>query len=258
MSNVFVCFKCSRQVDGLRIAPDLSVDISGAKYEVGEYDMRAIEAAVDLARQGESDAIGLTFGVMNSKAPIIDAGARGLKEVVWVNDPASNNADGFVTARVLAAVIQKLGSFNAIVCAEGAADTYAHQTAPRLAAILDLPLVSNVVSMQIEKGFLVAVRQLRDMRETVEVSLPAVVSVKPEVHEAVIPGMKAILNAKKMPVEELDCAALSLQAGSLEPKTRHMALKGYAAQRKKVVFDGGTLVERVDKLVDALVHEGVI
>lgn len=258
MPDIAVCFKCTRQAEDLRIAPDLTVDVTQARFEVGEYDMRAIEEAVELATQTGGNAIGITFGSMDSKAPILDAGARGLAEVIWVNDATSEKADGYVTSQVLAACLRRIDDLGMVICAEGAADTYAHQVAPRLAAKMSVPLITSVDELETDGSIVRAQRQLKDTRETVETTLPAVIAVNPEVHEATIPGMKAIIAAKKMPLTELSCGQLGLTVDELEPKTSVMPMKGYVAQRKRVIFDEGTTEEKVHALIDALSEEGVI
>jgi electron transfer flavoprotein beta subunit len=244
--------------EDLRIGADLSVDLSRAKGKISDYDRNAIEAARLIADAENCDAIGLTFGAADTKPSLKDALARGLKQVYWVNDKIAEGADGFVTAIVLAGAIGRIGDFSLVICAEGASDTYAHQVGPRLGALLDIPVVSYVMSMKIEGNVLKAVRRLEGVTESVEVELPAIVTVLPEINGAPIPGLKAVLDAGKKPSTEWHIADLVLTEADTLSKTTVTALKGYAMDRKNVLFTDGGTEEKVHALVAALRKEGVL
>ncbi len=86
-----------------------------------------------------------------------------------------------------------------VICAEGSSDVYARQTAPRLGAALDWPVITSVSHMTIAGNTLTAKRTLDDCVETVQVALPAVVAVLPEMNEAPLPSLKAVIGAAKNP-----------------------------------------------------------
>jgi electron transfer flavoprotein beta subunit len=99
-----------------------------------------------------------------------------------------------------------------------------------------------------------AVRKLDDCLQTVEVELPAVVAVLPEINSAPIPGLKAVMAAGKKPVTEYKSADLGVD---LTPKTQVTAFKGYVMQRKNIILSGD-VGENVAALVAALRKEGVL
>ena len=256
MQKVISCYKWVKSEEDIRINPDLSIDLGRAKGKISDYDRNAIEAARIAAGVLGADAVGLTYGGPDAASSTKEALSRGLKEVFRVNDEVATEADGFVAASVLAAAVRKINDYKLIVCSEGAADTYAHQVGPRLAALLDLPVVSFVIGMKIEGNKLTAVRKLEHNAETVEVELPCVVTVLPEINPAPIPGLKAVLEAAKKPVTVWQYADLGL--GCLARKTSLISLKGYFMSRKNVVFDEGSAAEKVGALLEALKKEGVL
>jgi electron transfer flavoprotein beta subunit len=142
-----------------------------------------------------------------------------------------------------------------IICAEGASDTYARQTGPRIGALLDLPVVTSVGKLEISGNTLIATRVLDDCLQKVKVELPAVVAVLPEITSAPIPGLKAVLAAGKKPVTELKAQDLGVD---LTPKSRVTEIKGYMMDRKNIIFNEGETAERVNNLVAALRKEGVV
>lgn len=259
MSNVIVCFKWVKAEDDLRIDPaTLAVDLSKAKGKISDYDRNAIEAARIASETTGGEAIALTFGAADAKTSLKDALSRGPKQAFWVNDPSAENADGFVTANMLAAAIKKIGGYSLVVCAEGAADTYAHQVGPRIGALLDMPVVSFVKEMKIEGNKLTAVRKLEDSLEQVEVDLPAVVTVLPEINPAPIPGLKSVLDAGKKPVTELKAQDLELADGDTKRGTEVVSFKGCSMTRKRIMISEGDAKEKVNALVAALKKEGVL
>lgn len=259
MSKIIVCFKWVKIEEDIRIEPGtLNVDLSRAKGKISDYDRNAIEAARLAAEASGGEAVALTFGTADAKASMKDALSRGPKQGFWVNDGCAESADGYVTANVLSAAIRKIGDFSLVVCAEGAADTYAHQVGPRIGAVMDLPVISYVKEMKIEGNKLFAVRKLENSLENVEVELPAVVTVLPEINSAPIPGLKAVLDAGKKPVTEFAAQDLGLSDEETRRKTNVVSFKGCSMSRKKVVFAEGDAKERVDALVSALKKEGVL
>ncbi len=259
MSKIIVCFKWVKAEDDLRIdLASLNVDLSKAKGKISEYDRNAIEAARLASDASGGEAVALTYGAADSKPSLKDALSRGPKQGYWVNDQSAEQADGFVTANVLAAAISKISDYSLVVCAEGAADTYAHQVGPRIGALLDIPVVSYVKEMKIEGNRLTAVRKLENSLETVEVELPAVVTVLPEINAAPIPGLKSVLDAGKKPVTEFSIQDLEISAEDIQRRTVVESFKGCSTSRKKIMFTEGDAKERVNALVAALKKEGVL
>ena len=63
-----------------------------------------------------------------------------------------------------------------------------------------MPIATSVVGLSVRGGIATATRALEDCVETVELGLPAVVSVTPDFATPRIPGMKDILAAGKRPM----------------------------------------------------------
>lgn len=256
MSNVVACYKWVINEADIKFNADQSVDFSKAKSKISEYDKNAIEAAVQVAKLLNGKAIGMTFGDQKSKPSLKDALSRNLDEACWINSDLVNGADGFVTSKALSAAVNKLEDVKMVICAEGSSDVYARQTAPRIGALLDWPVITSVIKMEINGNTLVAERKLEDRQQTVQVELPVVVAVLPEINEAPLPGLKAVLAASKKPVAEYSAADLGV--AELQPKTHNDALKAYVMIRKNIMLTEGTAAEKIKALVDILNKEGLI
>lgn len=256
MPTIVACYKWVVDEADLKINADSTIDDSKAKWKISDYDKNAIEAAVLLAPTVGGKAAVLTFGAGQAKASLKDALSRGPEEAYWVNSSLAGAADGFVTGKVLAAAIGKIPDVQLVICAEGSSDSYARQTAPRVGAVLNWPVVTMVSKLSIEGGRVIAERTMADCKETVQVVLPAVVSVLPEINPAPIPGLKSIIAAGKKPVTELD--AVQLGISELESKVCVKERKAYTTTRKNVVISGSDTDSKVRELVARLKKEGVL
>lgn len=254
MSNIVACYKWVADEADLKIAADLSVDASKAKGKISDYDRNAIEAAMQIAALTGDKPVTLTFGNAKTKQSLKDALSRGPKEGYWINADEADQADGAVTAKALTAAIRKIGDVQLVICAEGASDTYARQTAPRIAAELDWPLVSSVSELSIAGRTITATRKLDDCLEIVQVDLPAVIAVLPEANQPTIPGLKAVMEAGKKPMHEIKGSDLGID---YKPLTQVRATKGFVMNRKNILLEGAA-ADQVKELAAALRKEGVL
>ncbi len=255
MSKIIACYKWVADEADIKINPDMSVDTKKAKGKISDYDKNAIEAAVQAGTALGAKPVTLTFGNSQAKQSLKDVLSRGPEEGYWINAEEASQADGSVTAQALAAAIEKIGDYTLIICAEGASDTYARQIAPRIAAILRLPVITSVCQLEFNGNNLLATRKLDDCLEKVKVELPAVVAVLPEANNPPIPGLKAVMAAGKKPVTEFQGSDLGID---FTPKSQVTEFKGYMMNRKNIIFNEGSAGEKVKALAAALRKEGVI
>ena len=253
MSNAIACFKWVLDDADISVNPDLSVNYARARYCLSEYDKNAIEAAAQLSEALGGKALGLTFAVDVPKQLQKDALSRRLDELEYVKDPAAAGANAQTTAAALAAALKGIEDVGIVICAEGSQDAFARQIPGRVAAALDLPLVTSVSAYAVEDGVLKATRRLDTCMQNVSVQLPCVIAILPEANTVPIPGMKAVLAAGKKPVNEKSLADL----GVAPVASGAVAQTGFVASRKGINIDGSA-EEMAAKIKEALVKEGVL
>ena len=200
--NIIVPIKVLADDQDIVVAADRSLDDSKAHRIVSTYDLNAIEAAVQLASAHEDSKV-VCVSVADAKADDskLKKGilARGVDELVMIADDACADLDAHATAAMLARLVDGLDAADLIVCGDGSADNYAQQVDVQLAARLGLPSVNGATKIEAGSGSVTVERTLEDVVEVVEVPLPAVVSVAPDIALPRIPGMKDILAAGKKP-----------------------------------------------------------
>lgn len=217
MMKIAVAIKVVPDDQDIQIGADGSLDYSKAPQIVSVYDLNAIEAAAQLAEEvGDSQIYAITVGgtkIDDSKLKKSIL-ARGADELYMAIEDSSADLDARATALRLNALIDEIGEIDVVFAGDGSADNYAQQVDVQLGVALGWPSVNAVTSVKSQNSTLVLRRSLEDEVEVVEVPLPAVVAVTPDVGLPRIPGMKDILAAGKKPMSIV--AAASQVASSIE------------------------------------------
>ena len=201
--NIVAAFKVVPDDQDIQVSADGTLDYSKAKNTVSAYDLNAIEAAAQLAAANEgSNVVAVTVGgadIDDSKLKK-NVLARGVDELYMTADDACKGLDARATAVALAELVSKVGAFDVVLCGDGSADNYAQQVDVQLADALGLPVVTAVSAVSVEGAVATCDRMLETQLQTVQVDLPAVISVVPDIALPRIPGMKDILAAGKKPM----------------------------------------------------------
>ena len=200
--NIVAAFKVVPDDQDIQVSADGTLDYSKAQNTVSAYDLNAIEAAAQLAAANEgSKVIAMTVGgagIDDSKLKK-NVLARGVDELYMTADAALADLDANAAAGALAELVAKVGGYDVILCGDGSADNYAQQVDVQLADALGLPVVTAVSAVSVEGAVATCDRMLETQLQTVQVDLPAVISVVPDIALPRIPGMKDILAAGKKP-----------------------------------------------------------
>ncbi len=235
--------------------------IEGVKHVISELDKRALEAALRLKEKHGGEVLALSLGGPETKTVMLEALAMGADGAYIVDDEGLRDLDAYGTSKVLAAAIDKIGDYSLIICGEMSLDSLSAQIGPRVAQLLGVSMVSYARELELLEGKrLRAVRDLEDVDEVVEVELPAVVSVVREVNEPRIPTLMSIMRARRKPTTVWDASAIGVDAEALKAERAVEVLEVEAplVERKRRIIEGETVEEKVERLVEALVDEGVL
>jgi electron transfer flavoprotein beta subunit len=237
--NIVACYKYVLDEADIRIDPESKRALTDrAKRKISEYDRNAIECAVSLAEALGGTAAVVTAGTAAAQPSLKDALSRGPESAAFVQDEAIGTTDSAGVSRVLAAAIKSLGQVDLVVCGEGSSDNYSRQVGPRVGQLLGIPVVTCVNKIGIEGDVARCERKLDDGVEVVEVSLPALVSVLPDLNVPRIPGLKQILAASKKPVQRFSIIDLALTVDDIAPKSQRVEMVGVTSSRRNVKLTG--------------------
>jgi electron transfer flavoprotein beta subunit len=224
-----------------KIAADgASVDETGLKFDMGDFDGYAVEVALRLketAGQGEVTVISLGPDVVQET--LRKALAMGADRAVQLKADAVP-FDGLAIARALAAELRD-GGYDLILFGKVALDSSNQTVGPMTAELLDLPCVSAASKLEIADGRGTARRELEGAAEIVEFPLPAVVTIDEGIARPRLASLKGIMSAKKKP----------LDVKPAQPGEAHLTVKTMELPPERV---GGRIVGEGTAAVPELVR----
>ncbi|MGI3783157.1 MAG: electron transfer flavoprotein subunit beta/FixA family protein [Janthinobacterium lividum] len=209
--KIVVCVKHVPDASADRVfADDLTVDREGTDGLLCELDEYAVEQALRLADEGDDIEVAvLTVGPEDATAALKRALQMGASAGIHVLDDALHGTDALGTSTVLAAAVRKAGA-DLVVCGMASTDGAMGVLPAMLAERLGWPAATYAGHVAVADGRATIMREDDTARLTVEVDLPAVVSVTDQSGEARYPSMRGILAAKKKPVQTWDLDDLGL------------------------------------------------
>jgi electron transfer flavoprotein beta subunit len=192
--------------------------INREEFIIGPGSKAALEAALRLKDGGEATVVVLSMGEPQADDALREALAMGCDEAYLLSDKAFDDADISVTARILAAAVEKLGGADLILAGRESGDTGAGQIGPRLAQALGYTQVTDVYALTVTGGTLQATRRWGEDFAAVEASLPAVVTVAPQAFRPRYAHGARIMNAyREWEVAVWDAEDLQLAEAALTP-----------------------------------------
>jgi electron transfer flavoprotein beta subunit len=221
--KIAVCIKRVPEMElRFAIAADRkSLDPSGLKYEMSDFDGYALEVALRLVEQaGTGEVVLVTVGPDGTQETLRKGLAMGAARAVQLK-AEEVPVDGFAVARALAAELGE-GGYDLVLFGRQATDTASGTVGPMAAELIGLPCVTAVSQLDIANGRGTARRDLEGAAETVEFPLPAVVTIDEGIARARLATLKGIMAAKKKPLEvkpaQLGEARLTVESMAFPPE----------------------------------------
>ncbi len=249
--NIVVCVKYvpDAQADRTFNASDNTTDRENVDGLLSELDEYAVEEALKLVEAGEGEVTVVTVGPDQAADAIKKALQMGADKGVHVKDDAIHGSDAPATSLVLAEAIKKLsadGQPDLVITGMASTDGTMGVVPTMLAERLGLPAVTYASELTVEgdTGGSVTIRRDGDVStQTIEASLPALVSVTDQINEPRYPSFKGIMAAKKKPVETWGIADLGVDASQVGLDAAWTKVESFAARpprtQGKIVADEG-------------------
>lgn len=214
--NIVVCVKHVPDAQSERgFNEDNTTDRDGVDGLLSELDEYAVEQALQIAEAGEGEVTVLTVGPADAADAIKKSLQMGADKGVHVSDDAIAGSDAPATSLILAEAIKKVGSPDLVITGMASTDGTMGVVPAMLAERLGLPQVTYASELTVEGGTATIRRDGDTASETVQASLPALVSVTDQINEPRYPSFKGIMAAKKKPVEEWALTDLGVDAGQV-------------------------------------------
>ncbi len=232
----------------VRVKADGSgVDMANVKMSMNPFDEIAVEEAVRLKEAGiATEVVVVSAGVGSCQETLRTAMAIGADRGILIQTEAE--LQPLAVAKLLRAVCEKENP-QLVLCGKQAIDDDASQTGQMLAALLNWPQATYASKLTVANGLAVVAREIDGGVETIQVSLPAVVTTDLRLNEPRYSTLPNIMKAKKKPLDTLSPETLGVD---VTPRLKTLKV---AEPPKRVA---GIRVGNVAELVTRLKQEGAI
>ncbi|MCI4456556.1 MAG: electron transfer flavoprotein subunit beta/FixA family protein [Desulfurococcaceae archaeon] len=231
--------------------------------KISDIDRNALEEALRLKQYGFSKIYVLsllTWGPLGKRIQeaqnlLREALALGADEAILIADEHTIDSDSIFVAKALAEMIRRISDVKIVLAGEATVDKFSSQIPARVACELGFSYVGFVRRIEYKDNKVIVERDLEDHVEIVELDLPAVISVTREINTPRLPTLMQIRAAMKKPLNIIKSSDLGLQPFK---KTLETNYEGVKVARKNIIIEGKDMSEKVSKLIENLISEGVI
>ncbi len=234
-----------------------NIDYTGVRFITSPYDEFAIEEALKLKEKHTGDTTVISLGGAECTDVLRDSLARGIDAAVHLSDPDFASLDTLSTAKVLAAAI-KDGGYDLVLCGHQAAGGDNSQVPAMLAELLDWAQTTMVLKLEVEGTTFKAEREIEGAHESVEGSLPAVISTQKGLNEPRYPGIKGVMAARRKEIAVKDATALGVKGSvggeQLKVRIKEMMLPPDRPQGRKIEGDMDAQVKELVSLLHSEAH----
>jgi electron transfer flavoprotein beta subunit len=215
--NILVCLKQTFDTEEKVVVQNGKISEDGVEFIINPYDEYAIEEAVALKETNGGEVTIVTIGPERTESALRTALAMGADKAIIVDDETLFG-DEYTIARVLAAVAKR-ESYDLILCGYMAIDDGSAQVGPRLAEELGIPHISAITKLELEGKKVRVEKDLEGDTETIDASLPILLTAQQGLNEPRYPSLPGIMKAKKKPLERLDASDLGITPDEIKART---------------------------------------
>jgi len=232
----------------VRVLPDGSgVDTDGVKMSVNPFDEIALEEALRIKEGGKAEeVIVVSVGGDECQQQLRTGLAMGADRAIQVKSAGS--LQPLSLARAFLKIIEREQP-GLVILGKQAIDDDNSQTAQMLAALWGRPQATFASKLDLQDGSATVIREVDVGLETIEIDLPAVISVDLRLNEPRFVKLPDIMKAKRKPLDVVPLEELGVDSESNLKAGRYAP----PAQRAK-----GIMVEDAAQLVKELKNRGLI
>ncbi|HET6593928.1 MAG TPA: electron transfer flavoprotein subunit beta/FixA family protein [Xanthomonadales bacterium] len=232
----------------VRVLPDGSgVDTDGVKMSVNPFDEIALEEALRIKEAGKAEeVIVVSVGGDECQQQLRTGLAMGADRAIQVK--AEGQLQPLAVAGAFLKIVEREQP-GLVILGKQAIDDDNSQTGQMLAALWDRPQATFASRVVLENGSATVTREVDVGLETIQIDLPAVVTVDLRLNEPRFVKLPDIMKAKRKPLDVVTLDELGVAAES------NLSVSHYAppAQRAR-----GIMVEDTAQLVQEMKNRGLI
>ena len=237
----------------VRVKADGSgVDLANVKMSMNPFDEIAVEEAIRLKEKGvATEVVAVSIGVKQAQETLRTALAMGADRAILIvaADDVHQDIEPLAVAKILAKVVEEEGA-GLVLAGKQAIDNDMNATGQMLAALLGWSQGTFASELEIAGDKAKVTREVDGGLQTIEVAMPAIITVDLRLNEPRYASLPNIMKAKKKPLDEKTAADYGVD---VTPRLTVVKTSEPAARK------AGVKVGSVDELIAKLKDEaGVI
>jgi electron transfer flavoprotein beta subunit len=210
------------------------VELANVKMSMNPFDEIAVEEAIRLKERGAAEEIVVvSVGVKQAQETLRTALAMGADRAILVvaTEDVNQDVEPLAVAKILKGIVD-VEAPGLVIAGKQAIDNDMNATGQMLAALLGWPQATFASEVAVADGKATVTREVDGGLQTVEVTLPAVVTVDLRLNEPRYASLPNIMKAKKKPLEEktpsdygVDVTPRLKVVKTVEPATRKAGVR---------------------------------
>ena len=227
---------------------------------VNPSDLNALTAAIELRKELGGTITAFSMGPAEAKKALYTALATGADEAYLITDRCFGGGDTLGTAKVLTAALEHTGRYDLVMAGDISSDGATGQVGHMVAELLGVPCAADARRIEVDGDGLMVLRQWKDQKVRVRVSLPCMVTVGLGSNQVILPTLRSQMKANKREIPELTNAELQMDPEVIGKKgAKSLVTDTYAregSQRRARMLTGSpaeiaaqikTLIEEASK-----------
>src|SRR4051812_43019900 len=229
------------------------LDRSGEK-NLNPFDTHAIEAAMQIKEGGAVDVdevVAVTMGPDSALRALHKAVSLGADRSIQLTDDALAGSDVAATGYALAKTLEREQP-DLVLLGQQSDDGECYTIGAIVADHLKMPSLTQVIGIDVQGGSLRCERQAEYGYDTVDVQLPAVISVGDAINEPRYPSLKAIMGAKKKQLDTKSAGDVEIdtsKVGEGGSKTAVLSINPPPEKQAGEIIEDEDTDETVQKIV---------
>jgi len=223
------------------------IDLANVKMSMNPFDEIAVEEAVRLKEKGvATEIVAVSIGPAKAQETLRTALAIGADRAILVT--SEQEVEPLAVAKILRRIVDEEQP-QMVILGKQAIDDDSNQTGQMLAALLGWPQGTFASKVEVGAGSVSVTREVDGGLETLQLTLPAVITTDLRLNEPRYASLPNIMKAKSKPLAQKTPEDYGV---NIAPRLTTIAVKEPPKR------EGGIKVASVDELIDRLRSKGVV
>lgn len=227
------------------------VDLANVKMSINPFDEIAVEEAIRLKEKGQAtEVVVVSIGVKQAQDVLRTALAMGADRAILVvaADDVHQDIEPLAVAKLLKKIIEDEAP-GLVIAGKQAIDNDMNATGQMLSALLGWSQATFASTLDIENDTARVTREIDGGLQTIDVTLPSIVTVDLRMNEPRFASLPNIMKAKRKPLEEKTAADLGVD---VTPRLNIITTSEPPAR------EAGVILNSVSELVEKLKNEAEV